>query len=73
MHDGVWFEDQGLPTATVISTEFAKAARAQAGALGADTYKTIMVQHPIQPLTRDEVRALAEKAYDEIIARLTRG
>ena len=73
MHDGVWFEDQGLPTATVISTEFAKAARAQASALGADSYKTIMVQHPIQVLTRDEVRALAEKAYDEIIARLTRG
>ena len=73
MHDGVYFEDQGLPTATVISTEFAKAARAQAGALGADSYKTIMVQHPIQPLTRDEVRALADKAYEEIVARLTRG
>lgn len=72
MHDGVWFEDQGLPTATVISTEFAKAARAQASALGADSYKTIMVPHPIQPLTRDEVRALADKAYDEIVARLTR-
>jgi len=57
----------------VISTEFARAARAQAGALGADTYKTIMVQHPIQPLTRDEVRALAEKVYDEIVARLTQG
>jgi hypothetical protein len=73
VHDGVWFEDQGLPTATVISTEFARAARAQASALGADAYKTIMVQHPIQLLTRDEVRALAEKAYDEIVARLTRG
>jgi len=70
VHDGVYFEDQGLPTATVISTEFARAARAQAGALGADTYKTIMVQHPIQPLTRDEVRALADKAFDEIVARL---
>ena len=73
MHDGVFFEDHGLPTATVISTEFAKAARAQASALGADDYKTIMVAHPIQPLTRDEVRTLADKAYDEIIARLTRG
>jgi len=73
VHDGVWFEDQGLPTATVISTEFARAARAQAGALGADSYKTIMVEHPIQPLTRDEVRALADKAFDEIVARLTRG
>ena len=71
MHDGVYFEDQGLPTATVISTEFAKAARAQAGALGADSYKTVMVQHPIQPLTRDEVRALADKVFDEIVASLT--
>ena len=69
----MFFEDNGMPTATVISTEFARAARAQAGALGADTYKTIMVQHPIQPLTRDEVRALAEKVYDEIVARLTQG
>jgi alkanesulfonate monooxygenase SsuD/methylene tetrahydromethanopterin reductase-like flavin-dependent oxidoreductase (luciferase family) len=73
VHDGVFFEDNGMPTATVISTEFARAARAQAGALGADTYKTIMVQHPIQPLTREEVRALAEKVYDEIVARLTQG
>jgi alkanesulfonate monooxygenase SsuD/methylene tetrahydromethanopterin reductase-like flavin-dependent oxidoreductase (luciferase family) len=73
VHDGVYFEDQGLPTATVISTEFAKAARAQAGALGADSYKTIMVQHPIQPLTRDEVRELADKVFDEIVSRLTRG
>ena len=73
MHDGVYFEDQGLPTATVISTEFARAARAQASALGADSYKTVMVQHPIQPLTRDEVRVLADKVFDEIVARLTQG
>jgi hypothetical protein len=71
VHDGVFFEDQGLPTATVISTEFARAARAQAEALGAVDYQTIMVPHPIQPLTRDEVRALADKAYEEIVGRLT--
>ena len=73
MHDGVFFEDQGLPTATVISTEFAKAARAQATALGATDYRTVMVPHPIQPLTRDEVRVLADKVFDEILARLTAG
>jgi len=73
VHDGVFFEDHGMPTATVISTEFARAARAQAGALGADDYRTIMVPHPIQPLTRDEVRVLADKVFDEIVARLTKG
>ncbi len=72
MHDGVFFEDQGLPTATVISSEFVTAARSQAEALGARDYKTVAVPHPIQPLTPEEVRALANKAFDEILARLTR-
>ena len=72
MHDGVFFEDAGLPTATVISTEFARAARAQAEALGAQDYRTVMVPHPIQPLLREEVRALADAAFDDIVARLTR-
>jgi hypothetical protein len=72
VHDGVFFEDQGIPTATVISAEFVRAAAAQADALGAARYNTIVVAHPIQPLTREEVRALADKAFDEILARLTR-
>ena len=71
MHDGVFFEDHGVPTDTIISTEFARAATAQAEALGATGYRTVMVQHPIQPLTREEVRALADKAFDEVLARVT--
>jgi hypothetical protein len=72
VHDGVFFEDHGIPTATVVSSEFVRAAAAQAQALGATAYRTVVVGHPIQPLTRDEVRALADKAFDEILARLTR-
>ena len=71
MHDGVFLEDNGIPTATVISSEFMRAARAQAEALGATDYRTVVVAHPIQPLTRDEVRALADKAFDEIVRRVT--
>jgi alkanesulfonate monooxygenase SsuD/methylene tetrahydromethanopterin reductase-like flavin-dependent oxidoreductase (luciferase family) len=71
VHDGVFFEDHGIPTATVISTEFVRAARAQADALGATDYRTVVVPHPIQPLTREEVRALADRAFDEIVRRLT--
>ena len=73
MHDGVFFEDQGVPTATVISREFIRAARAQAEALGAVDYRTVVVPHPIQTLTREEVRALADRAFDDIVARLIRG
>ena len=71
MHDGVFFEDNGIPVATVISSEFVRAARAQADALGADDYRTVVVAHPIQPLTREEVRALADRAFDEIVRRIT--
>ncbi len=73
MHDSVFFEDHGIPTVTVISAEFERAARAQADALGASDYRSVMVAHPIQPLIRDEVRALADRAFDAIVARLTRG
>ena len=71
MHDGVFFEDHGVPTATVISAEFVRAATAQAEALGARDYRTAVVEHPIQPLTREEVRRLADKAFDEILRQLT--
>jgi hypothetical protein len=30
-----------------------------------------VVPHPIQPLTREEVRALADKAFDAIVRRIT--
>jgi hypothetical protein len=72
VHDGVFFEDHGLPTATVISAEFIKAAQAQADALGARGYKTVVVPHPIQPLTREEMRVIADKVWDEVVARLTK-
>jgi alkanesulfonate monooxygenase SsuD/methylene tetrahydromethanopterin reductase-like flavin-dependent oxidoreductase (luciferase family) len=72
VHDGVFFEDHGIPTATIISAEFVRAAAAQARALGADDYRTVVVAHPIQPLTRDEVRSLADRAFNEVLARLTR-
>ncbi len=71
MHDGVFFEDNGIPVATVISSEFMRAAQAQAEALGAVDYRTVVVAHPIQPLTREEVRALADKAFEEIVRRIT--
>jgi hypothetical protein len=71
VHDGVFFEDNGIPVATIISSEFARAARAQADALGAREYETVVVAHPIQPLTREEVRALADRAFDAIVRKIT--
>jgi hypothetical protein len=33
-------------------------------------YEPILVQHPIQPKTQDEVRVLADQVIDQIIAKL---
>jgi hypothetical protein len=66
----VYFEEKGVPTANVTTTEFIGAAHAQCTALGMPQYEPILVQHPIQPKTQDEVRALADQVIDQIIAKL---
>ena len=66
----VYLEEQGIPTANVTTTEFIGAAHAQCTALGMPDYEPILVQHPIQPKTKDEVRALADQVLDQIIAKL---
>jgi hypothetical protein len=33
-------------------------------------YEPILVQHPIQPKTQDEVRALADQVINQIVAKL---
>ncbi len=54
----------------MTTTEFIGAAHAQCSALGMPQYEPILVQHPIQPKTQDEVRALADQVIDQVIARL---
>ncbi len=69
MHDITDLEGAGLPGVFVASAEFVTAAAAQARALGFDAAR-VFVAHPIQDRTDDEMRALADAAVDEIVARL---
>ena len=69
MHDITNLEGAGLPGVFVASTEFVAAAAAQARALGFDAAR-VFVAHPIQDRTDDEMRALADAAADEVVARL---
>ena len=62
-------EGRGVPTVFVASSEFVDAASTQAAALGSDPPR-VFVAHPIQDRTDDEVRALADAAFDEILAKL---
>ncbi len=70
MHDITDLEGMGLPGVFVASTGFVVAADAQARALGFDPAR-VFVPHPIQDRTDDELRALADGAIDEVVARLT--
>ena len=44
--------------------------RAQAAALGRPDFDAVHVDHPIQDQTPAEIEARADRAFDEIVARL---
>ena len=50
--------------------EFVQAAAVQGEALGYDP-DYVWVAHPMQDRTDEEIRALAEKHFDEIVVALT--
>ena len=70
MHDITDLESRGIPSVGVASTEFIPAAAAQAKSLGFDA-AMVFVQHPIQDRNDDEMRDLAEAAYQEIVSRVS--
>ena len=71
MHDTVWFETQGIPSVAVASSEFGEAAQSQRRALGMNGANYVLVPHPIQDATDDEMRAKTAEALPQIIAALT--
>lgn len=58
-----------MPSVFVSTVEFVDGAEAQARALGTEP-SAVYVAHPIQDRTDAEMRALADAAVDEVVARL---
>ncbi len=71
MHDIADLESRGLTAVFLASAEFREAADAQAEALGFPA-PYVLVAHPIQDRTDEEMRALADAAYDAVVAAVTR-
>jgi alkanesulfonate monooxygenase SsuD/methylene tetrahydromethanopterin reductase-like flavin-dependent oxidoreductase (luciferase family) len=71
VHDTTWFEINGRPAVFIASSEFAQAADAQARALGLPDVHRVIVPHPIQDATDDEMRAKADAIVEQVIAALT--
>ena len=55
----------------VATHEFLTAARAQAAALGRSDHEVVIVPHPIQDQTPEEIAARADTVLEEIVRRLT--
>ena len=69
MHDINDLEQRGVVGMFVASEEFKTASKAQADALGFDP-AVVFVQHPIQDRTDDEMREIADNAYEDILSAL---
>ena len=61
-----------MPGVFVATVEFTEGAEVQARALGADP-AAVYVEHPIQDRTDDEMREIAERAYEALVAGLVAG
>jgi hypothetical protein len=72
VHDTVDLEDRGIPSVFVSTIQFIDGADAQAKALGTNP-RAVYVEHPIQDRTDDEMKVIADKAVDEIVAALVAG
>jgi hypothetical protein len=72
VHDISDLEARGVPAVFVASSEFAEAAEAQARALGFAAAR-VLVPHPIQDRTDDEMKAHADAAYQQILRAVTAG
>ena len=62
-------EGQGVPGVFIASDVFEDGALRQATALGADP-AAVYIPHPIQDRSDDEMVALADSAFPEIVDRL---
>jgi hypothetical protein len=70
LQDVLELEALGRPAVLVASSAFAGAAERQAALLGQPALARVLVAHPIQDRTDDEVRQLARDALAAVLAAL---
>ena len=66
-------ENAGIPSATICTDRFIPTAQGMANMWGAADYPTIYTQHPIENLTREQIRQRAERLAPLVVGVLTEG
>jgi hypothetical protein len=72
VHDLVRLERRGVATAGVGTEPFVDEALEQARTLGMPDLRMVLVRHPVQLLSEDELRDLADRSFTAVVDRLTR-
>ena len=71
LRDVIGFEEDGRPGVLVASSVFADAATEQAAALGVPEARRVLVPHPVQDRTDEELRAMARAVVQDVLAAIT--
>jgi hypothetical protein len=67
----VRLERLGISTAAIATEPFLDEALEQARVLGMPDYRMVFIPHPVQLLTDEQLNAHADRAFDQVAARLT--
>jgi hypothetical protein len=65
MHDAINLEEQGIPTAVIVTTEFLHEAHVQRQALGMEELEPVVITHPLSTLTDAEIDGRTEQAVEQ--------
>jgi len=70
VHDITDLEKRGIPGVVVATVEFISAAEGQSEALRSSP-ECVFTEHPIQDRTDEEMVAIAQKAFEQLVDALT--
>lgn len=73
MLDGILFEKQGVPSASIVTDAFVETGRAMAKAWGVPDYKFLIMPHPIANLTEEELEQRARDIAPQVVQLLLAG
>ncbi len=73
MLDSIVFEQQGMPSASIITDVFKVTGQAMANSWGLKNFKFLSMPHPIANLTDDQLDQRAREIVPEVVRLLLEG
>jgi hypothetical protein len=71
VRDSVQLEQLGIPTLTLVTTSFARLARATSSGLGMPDQSVCVIPHPMGGIPSDQVRSKIRAVFPELVRDLT--